>query len=107
MEAGVEQASHSPPLRGVVQLIDIRRDPSDDDLQMLDFLADVGAPTIVAVTKTDKLSAGAVAARIADITAALGIDTDRVSVKFKTAETVGPVGEGRSAEAQAVVTLER
>jgi len=38
---------------------------------------------------------------------ALGIDFDRVSVKFKTAEKVGPVGEGRSAEAQAVVTLER
>ncbi len=28
---------------------------------------------------------------------------DRVSVKFKTAERVGPVGEGLSAEAQAVV----
>jgi len=27
-------------------------------------------------------------------------------VKFKTAEKMGPVGEGRSAEAQAVVTLE-
>jgi 2-C-methyl-D-erythritol 2,4-cyclodiphosphate synthase len=26
-------------------------------------------------------------------------------VKFKTAERVGPVGEGRSAEAQAIVTL--
>jgi len=37
----------------------------------------------------------------------LGVDVDRVSVKFKTAEKVGPVGEGRSAEAQAVVTLER
>ncbi|HXA50842.1 MAG TPA: 2-C-methyl-D-erythritol 2,4-cyclodiphosphate synthase [Candidatus Acidoferrum sp.] len=37
----------------------------------------------------------------------LGIDVDRVSVKFKTAEKVGPVGEGKSAEAQAVVVLER
>ena len=37
----------------------------------------------------------------------LGVERDRVSVKFKTAEKVGPVGEGRSAEAQAVVTLER
>ena len=36
----------------------------------------------------------------------LAIDVDRVSVKFKTAERVGPVGEGRSAEAQAIVTLE-
>jgi 2-C-methyl-D-erythritol 2,4-cyclodiphosphate synthase len=35
----------------------------------------------------------------------LGLTLDRVSVKFKTAENVGPVGEGKSAEAQAVVTL--
>jgi 2-C-methyl-D-erythritol 2,4-cyclodiphosphate synthase len=35
----------------------------------------------------------------------LQLEVDRVSVKFKTAEGVGPVGEGRSAEAQAVVTL--
>jgi 2C-methyl-D-erythritol 2,4-cyclodiphosphate synthase len=32
---------------------------------------------------------------------------DRVSVKFKTAEGVGPVGERRAAEAQAVATLSR
>jgi 2-C-methyl-D-erythritol 2,4-cyclodiphosphate synthase len=37
----------------------------------------------------------------------LVIEVDRVSVKFKTAERVGPVGEGRSAEAQAIVTLSR
>jgi 2-C-methyl-D-erythritol 2,4-cyclodiphosphate synthase len=35
----------------------------------------------------------------------LELETDRVSVKFKTAERVGPVGEGKSAEAQAVVTI--
>src|SRR5688500_14788362 len=35
----------------------------------------------------------------------LGLPLERVSVKFKTAEKVGPVGEGRSAEAQAVATL--
>jgi 2-C-methyl-D-erythritol 2,4-cyclodiphosphate synthase len=35
----------------------------------------------------------------------IGIESDRISVKFKTAEHVGPVGEGLSAEAQAIVTL--
>jgi len=35
----------------------------------------------------------------------LELDADRVSVKFKTAEQIGPVGERRSAESQAVVTL--
>ena len=37
----------------------------------------------------------------------LELELDRVSVKFKTAERVGPVGEGRSAEAQAIVTISR
>jgi len=35
----------------------------------------------------------------------LNLALDRVSVKFKTSEKVGPVGEGRSAEAQAIVLL--
>lgn len=35
----------------------------------------------------------------------LELPVERVSVKFKTAEGVGPVGERRSAEAQAVVLL--
>jgi 2-C-methyl-D-erythritol 2,4-cyclodiphosphate synthase len=38
---------------------------------------------------------------------AMGLPVDRVSVKFKTAENVGPVGEGRSAEAQAIALIER
>ena len=46
----------------------------------------------------------AIRGRIAET---LALDPDRVSVKFKTAERVGPVGEGRAAESQAVVTLER
>jgi 2-C-methyl-D-erythritol 2,4-cyclodiphosphate synthase len=37
----------------------------------------------------------------------LRLEVDRVSVKFKTAEKVGPVGEGLSTEAQAIVTLQR
>jgi 2-C-methyl-D-erythritol 2,4-cyclodiphosphate synthase len=35
----------------------------------------------------------------------MGLKLDCVSVKFKTAERVGPVGEGKSAEAQAIVML--
>ncbi|MBI2688905.1 MAG: 2-C-methyl-D-erythritol 2,4-cyclodiphosphate synthase [Acidobacteria bacterium] len=35
----------------------------------------------------------------------LGLELDQVSVKFKTAEKVGPVGEGKSAEAQAIATV--
>ncbi len=41
------------------------------------------------------------------LAAVLGLEPDRVSVKFKTAEKLGPVGEGRSAEALAIATLRR
>ncbi len=36
---------------------------------------------------------------------ALGLPLERVSLKFKTAEKMGPAGEGKAAEALAVVTL--
>ncbi len=45
---------------------------------------------------------GAIRHSLAD---ALGLSPEVVSVKFKTAEKVGPVGEGRSCEAQAAVLL--
>ncbi len=41
------------------------------------------------------------------LAATMGIDVNCVSVKFKTAERVGPVGEGKSAEAQAIVLLDK
>lgn len=40
--------------------------------------------------------------RIAQV---LGVDEDQVNVKAKTAEKLGPVGEGRAMEARAVVLL--
>ena len=42
-----------------------------------------------------------------NLAAALNLPMSSVSVKFKTAEKVGPVGEGRSCEAQAIVLLAR
>lgn len=41
------------------------------------------------------------------IAAILGIALDQINVKAKTAEKMGPVGEGRSMEARAVVLLFR
>lgn len=41
------------------------------------------------------------------IAALLGLAADQVNVKAKTAEKLGPVGEGKSIEARAVVLLQR
>src|SRR3954471_22774564 len=65
-------------LRGIVLLLDIRREPTDDDRAMLDFLAEVEVPTIVALTKTDKLSKAAAQARAAEISQVLALDQEQV-----------------------------
>jgi GTP-binding protein len=43
-------------LAGVVVILDIRREPSTDDQMLLDFLAAHQVPSVVVVTKADKLS---------------------------------------------------
>ncbi|HEY0779064.1 MAG TPA: ribosome biogenesis GTP-binding protein YihA/YsxC [Gemmatirosa sp.] len=89
----------SAPLAGVVQLLDSRHDPTPDDHQVLDFLADVGVPTLVVLTKTDKLPRAQIVGRIAAIAAQVGLDTDQC-LPF-SAET----GFGRDELAEAVVQL--
>ena len=42
-------------IRLVVQLVDMRHPPTNDDLQMIHYLKDSGIPFIVALTKSDKL----------------------------------------------------
>lgn len=89
----------SPRLKGIVQLLDVRRDPSDDDRQMFDLLAEVGVPTIVCVTKIDKIPRAQVAARVEAIARDLALDVDQI-IPF-SAET----GAGRDELAAAVVAL--
>jgi GTP-binding protein len=89
----------STELRGVVQLLDCRHDPSDDDLQMLDFLADLGAPTLIVLTKIDKLKTRERAERTKRISSLLSLDEDQM-IAF-SAET----NEGRDDLASAVVSL--
>lgn len=54
-------------LRGVVWLLDIRRDPSDQDLAQRQLLASREVPVVVALTKADKLGRAAQAARLTAI----------------------------------------
>jgi GTP-binding protein len=54
-------------LRGVVQLLDVRHAASNDDLQMLDFLAEVGVPTIVAPDEDRQAACPGAAARTREL----------------------------------------
>ena len=89
----------SNELRGIVQLLDVRHEPTADDRQMLAFLASVGVPTLFALTKVDKLSMPQRAARIAALTDALETTADQV-IPFSAV-----TGEGRDELAEGVVAL--
>jgi GTP-binding protein len=86
-------------LRGIVLLLDIRRDPSDDDRAMLDFLAEMEVPTIVALTKKDKLSKAGALERAVEISRALALPSEQV-IPF-SAQT----GDGRLELLEAITDL--
>ena len=89
----------TPHLRGVVQLLDVRHDPTADDRQMFEFLAEVGTPTIVAATKIDKLTRAQAAERIRTITSIVGLEEEQV-IPFSSV-----TGVGRDELAEAIATL--
>jgi GTP-binding protein len=86
-------------LRGLVLLLDARREPSAEDRQMLEFLAEMEIPTLVVLTKMDKFTPRAADERVRGIVGALDLDPEQViPVSAKT-------GAGREALAEAVVSL--
>ena len=89
----------SEALHGVVQLLDVRREASDDDRTMLEFLADLGVPTIVVITKVDKLGARIATQRVAELSRSLALTQDQV-ITFSAV-----TGAGRDELAEAIVSL--
>jgi len=69
-----------PTLAGVVWLLDVRHQPSKDDLDMQDLLVRSGRPVLVALTKGDKLTRAARSARPREIAAALGLHDDQLQL---------------------------
>ncbi len=63
-------------LRGVVFILDIRRDVRDEDIQMIDWLEEFGVPTIPVVTKIDKIPRSKRAQQLKQIVAATGLPGD-------------------------------
>src|SRR5688572_22415837 len=86
-------------LRGVVLLLDSRREPSSDDLQMLDFLAQRETPTIVIATKVDKLPNAERSRRIEALALQAGVEVEQV-IPFSAV-----TGEGRDDLAEAIEGL--
>jgi len=90
---------HTSTLAGVVLLLDIRREPSDDDVAMLDYLAELELPTVVVLTKTDKLSSRAAEEQTTAIMKRLSLSREQ-TIPFSSS-----TGLGRDELAEAVASL--
>ncbi|MGI9626694.1 MAG: ribosome biogenesis GTP-binding protein YihA/YsxC [Longimicrobiales bacterium] len=79
--------STSTQLKGVVYLVDARHPPSRGDQEFVEYLARVGTPTLIAVTKVDKLRPREREQLDQRIVKQLGVSADQVVVSSsKTGE---------------------
>lgn len=69
-----------PRLAGVVWLLDVRRNPSADDHEFQELLAERRHPVLVALTKADKLTHSARRDRARELAALLGLDEEQVQL---------------------------
>jgi len=76
-------------LRGVIQLLDIRHTPGENDLMMNEWLLHYEIPVLLIATKADKVSRGARQKHIAAIRHAMTLQTEELPLCF-SAQT----GEG-------------
>jgi GTP-binding protein len=67
-------------LAGVIWLLDIRHQPSNDDLDMQQLLLQSGRPVLAVLTKADKLTRSALPLRVRELTEALSLQEDQVEV---------------------------
>jgi GTP-binding protein len=91
--------SESGLVRGVVHLVDARHPPTRHDHRMVEYLAELGVPTLIVLTKTDKLKRLEQERSVARAADALRVDeTQLVPFSAKT-------GEGREALLDALEEL--
>lgn len=78
-----------PSVAGIVWLLDIRRDPSRDDLAFAAALAAAGRPVLAALTKADKLPRARRGAQVQHILSQLGLaDAQCVVTSARTGDGI-------------------
>lgn len=91
--------AESGGVRGVVHLVDARHDPTKHDYRMVEYLAELGMPTLIVLTKVDKLKRSQRADSIRGTLEALGLDEAQL-VPFSS-----KTGEGREQLLEALEDL--
>jgi GTP-binding protein len=89
----------SGAVKGVVHLVDARREPTDHDINMVAYLAELGIPALVILTKMDKLKHSERKKAIARAVSALELDEDQL-LPFSS-----KTGEGREDLLEALDSL--
>jgi GTP-binding protein len=83
----------------VVHLVDARHPPTKHDIDMVEYLSEVGLPTLVVMTKVDKLKRSEREISLPRTSEALGVDEAQIlAFSSKT-------GEGREALLEALDDL--
>lgn len=67
-------------LRLIIMILDVRRNPNNDDMQMLDWLEARGLPYIFAITKCDKMTRNQINKRLKELVGLLGLEDDSAMV---------------------------
>ena len=78
-------------LRLVVEILDIRHDPTQQDIDLIEWLRHYGRRYLLILTKSDKLSRGLALKRRREISALLGLAENQTPILF-SAQT----GEGKA-----------
>ena len=79
----------SPTLKAVFLLVDIRHEPSANDVQMYDWIIANGFDPIVIATKADKISKGAVSKQVSVIKKKLECEKNTVIIPFSAEDKRG------------------
>jgi GTP-binding protein len=89
-----------PTLTGLVWLLDIRHEPSQEDRSMAELLGERGLPVLAVLTKADKLGTEAMRTQARAIARALALTDEQVQVT--SAKTGAGMAELRATVAAAV-----
>lgn len=77
------------PLRAVVQIVDVRHPPTQDDCVMYDFLVHYDIPAIIIATKLDKIPKGKVNKHLKIIKDKLGMRKGDPLIPFSSEKGIG------------------
>ena len=79
----------SDALKLVIQLVDVRCGPTDDDIMMINMMIEYGIKFIVVATKTDKLSKAQLDTALSEMKSTVFQGTDIEIIPFSSVTRVG------------------